>query len=132
MIRKKTMSSDIWTTSSIYELTEEDLSNFRDIVLRDVKNQSPSEEDKSILSNNIDLWLYTLRTIRREIELQLTNHKSNLKIKLKDLKDNNTHQNDIDEVLHSEERWRNNAMKFLTAVERKTLYVKLLISEDDK
>ena len=100
--------------------------------MRDVKNQSPSEEDKSILSNNIDLWLYTLRTIRREIELQLTNHKSNLKIKLKDLKDNNTHQNDIDEVLHSEERWRNNAMKFLTAVERKTLYVKLLMSEDDK
>jgi hypothetical protein len=126
------MSSDIWTTSSIYELTEEDLSNFRDIVLRDVKNQSPSEEDKSILSNNIDLWLYTLRTIRREIELQLANHKSNLKIKIKDLKDNNTPQNDIDEVLYSEERWRNNAMKFLTAVERKTLYVKLLISEDDK
>lgn len=126
------MSSDIWTTSSIYELTEEDLSNFRDIVLRDVKNQSPSEEDKSILSNNIDLWLYTLRTIRREIELQLANHKSNLKIKTKDLKDNNTPQNDIDEVLYSEERWRNNAMKFLTAVERKTLYVKLLISEDDK
>ena len=126
------MSSDIWTTSSIYELTEEDLNNFRDIVLRDVKNQSPSEEDKSILSNNIDLWLYTLRTIRREIELQLANHKSNLKIKLKDLKDTDTPQNDIDEVVYSEERWRNNAMKFLTAVERRTLYVKLLVSEDDK
>jgi len=126
------MSSDIWTTSSIYELTEEDLSNFRDVVLRHVKNQSPSEEDRSILLKNIDLWLYTLRTIRREIELQLANHKSNLKIKVKDLKDNNTSQNDIDEVLYSEERWRNNAMKFLTAVERTTLYVKLLISEDDK
>lgn len=126
------MLTDIWTSSMINELSEEDLSSFRDIVLRDVKNQAASNDEKIILQNNLDLWLYSLRVIRREIELQLANHRSKVKLKKKDLRDEGVSQDEIDSYVFTEERWRNNAMKFLTSIERKTLYVKLLIQEEDK
>lgn len=126
------MLTDIWTSSMINELSDEDLSSFRDIVLRDVKNQPSSNDEKSILQNNLDLWLYSLRVIRREIELQLANHRSKVKLKKKDLRDEGVSQDEIDSYVFAEERWRNNAMKFLTSIERKTLYVKLLLQEEDK
>lgn len=125
------MNSDIWTSSSIHDLTDEEIESFRDIVLRDVKNQISSDhEEKSILINNLDLWLYCLRTIRREIELQLANHKSSFKFKIKELYQEGISEEEVQDYIHSENRWRTNAMKFLTAIERKTLYVKLLIQED--
>lgn len=126
------MSTDIWTDSLIQDLSDQEIEQFQEIVLRDVKNQSSSTEDKSILVNNLDLWLYCLRTIRREIELQLANHKLNLKLNMKELQDNGASKNEQDELIFAEHRWKNNAMKFLTAIERKTLYVKLLLQEEEK
>ena len=95
-----------------------------------VKNRSFNDIEKGILMNNLDLWLYSLRTLRREIELQLAQHKTNLKIKLRDLRSDKSSEQTIEDTLISEENWRNNAMKFLTSIERKSLYVKLLIDQD--
>jgi hypothetical protein len=125
------MTTDIWTSSLIQELSDDDIKNFQDIALKDVKNKLSSDEEKTILNNNLDLWLYSLRVIRRDIELQLSNHKSNLKANIKDLRDNHASQDEIDQTILTEDRWRSNAMKFLTAVERKTLYVKLLIEDEE-
>ena len=84
-----------------------------------------------MFNNNLDLWLYSLRVIRRDIELQLSNHKSNLKVNIKQLKDNYASKEELENLNFDEQRWRSNAMKFLTAIERKSLYVKLLIEEQD-
>lgn len=124
------MTTDIWTETFIQDLTDEDIKNFQDIVLRDVKNKVHNVYDRNILVNNIDLWLYSLRVIRREIELQLAQHKTNLKMKIRDLKENNASEKEVNDLIISEESWRNNAMKFLTSIERKTLYVKLLMEEE--
>jgi UDP-N-acetylglucosamine pyrophosphorylase len=126
------MITDVWTETYIQDLSEEDLKNFQDIVLKDVKNRSFNDMEKYVLNNNLDLWLYSLRVLRREIELQLSQHKTNLKIKVRDLIDSKSPQNKIEDLMITEENWRNNAMKFLTSIERKTLYVKLLIDDQDK
>jgi len=125
------MHSDIWTDSSIRDLSDDDIKNFHDIVLRDVKNKYSTDEDKTILQNNLDLWLYCLRITRKEIELQLSQHKTNLKANIKELLDNSADDFEIQDLKLEEERWRNNAMKFLNAVERKTLYVKLIINNEE-
>lgn len=125
------MTTDIWTDNDLQHLSDDDIRNFQEIALRDVKNKSFNAEDRAILNNNLDLWLYSLRVIRREIELQLTQYKTNLKAKVLEARENDTSQKEIDNLIVTEETWRNNAMKFLMAIERKTLYVKLLIEEDD-
>lgn len=125
------MNPDIWTDSLIRELSDDDIKNFHDIVLRDVKNKYSTDEDKSILQNNLDLWLYCLRITRKEIELQLSQHRTNLKSNIKELYENSAEDSEIQDLKLEEERWRNNAMKFLNAVERKTLYVKLILNDEE-
>ena len=126
------MTVDIWTETYIQDFSEEDIKDFQEIVLKDVKNKSSNTNEKEILQNNLDLWLYSLRIIRREIELQLSQHKTNLKIKLRDLRNNNATVEQLEDLRITEENWRNNAMKFLTSIERKTLYVKLIIQEESE
>jgi len=126
------MTVDIWTETYIQDFSEEDIKNFQEIVLKDVKNKAFNINEKEILQNNLDLWLYSLQTTRREIELQLSQHKTNLKIKLRDLRDNNATVEQVEDLRITEENWRNNAMKFLTSIERKTLYVKLIIQEESE
>ena len=123
------MTSDIWTSSHVANLSDNDLKSFQDIVLKDVKNKFCSSEEKTILSNNLDLWLFSLRNLRKEIELQLTQFKSNLKAEVKEMRNNYASDDQIEDHIISENQWRNQAIKFLTAIERKTLYVKLLIHE---
>lgn len=125
------MTTDIWSESLLAELSDEQLNQFAEIVLADVKNKDVSQDNKTILKNNLDLWLYCLRNTRREIELQLSQHKTNLKIRLAELKEANAPEIHIQEAIIAEEKWRNNAMKFLTSIERKTLYVKMLLEEDE-
>jgi len=122
--------TDIWSTSHISELTDNDLKSFQDIVLRDVKNKPCTSEEKTILFNNLDLWLFCLRNLRKELELQLTQFKANTKAEIKNMRDNYASQDQIEEYIIEENQWRNNAIKFLTAIERKTLYVKLIISSE--
>jgi hypothetical protein len=126
------MITDIWTETYIQDFTEKDIEDFQEIVLRDVKNKSFNEIEKNILNNNLDLWLFSLSTIRREIELKLSQFKTNIKIKQRDLRDNNASAEEIENFLITEQSRRNNAMKFLTHVERKTLYVKLLIQQESE
>jgi len=125
------MNIDIWTDSLIKYLSDDDIKNFHDIVLIDVKNKYSNDEDKSILLNNLDLWLYCLRITRKEIELQLSQHKTNLKANIKELIENSAEESEIEDLKLEEERWRNNAMKFLNAVERKTLYVKMILANEE-
>lgn len=126
------MINDIWTETYIQDFTEKDIEDFQEIVLRDVKNKSFNEIEKNILNNNLDLWLFSLSSIRREIELKLSQFKTNIKIKQRDLKDNNATVDEIENFIITEQSRRNNAMKFLTHVERKTLYVKLLIQQESE
>jgi len=122
--------TDIWSTSQVSDLTDTELKSFQEIVLRDVKNKPCTSEEKTILFNNLDLWLFCLRNLRRELELQLTQFKANTKAEVKNMRDNYASQDQIEEYIIEENQWRNNAIKFLTAIERKTLYVKLIISSE--
>jgi|694.fasta_scaffold25775_13 hypothetical protein len=126
------MTTDIWTSSFIRNLSEEQINEFQEIVLMDVKNKIDDKNLKDILLSNTDLWLYSLQILRREIELQLAQHKTNIRIKLLDMVKNNETADKIEEVKLIENKWRNNAMKFLTSIEKKTLYVKLLLSEEEE
>lgn len=126
------MTTDIWTSSYIRNLSEEQINEFQEIVLMDVKNKIDDKNLKNILFSNTDLWLYSLQILRREIELQLAQHKTNIRIKLLDMVKNNDPADKIEEVKLLENKWRNNAMKFLTSIEKKTLYVKLLLSEEEE
>lgn len=127
------MTTDIWSPSFVRDLSDAQLAEFQEIVLKDVKNRLDENDSTSrtILVNNLDLWLYSLQILRREIELQLSQHKTNLQIKLTEMRINGQPKSAMDEAVLIEQRWRNNAMKFLTAIERRTLYVKLLLAEDD-
>ena len=123
------MTTDIWTLSLIQDLSDGDITSFQEIVLRDVKNKFVSSQERTILINNQDLWLFCLRNLRKEIELQLAQCKINLREELRQMRIDSFSLDDIESYIISENKWRSNAIKFLTAVERKNLYVKLLINE---
>jgi hypothetical protein len=124
------MTTDIWSDLPIEDLTESQLNSFNDLVLKDIKNEG-SSEDKTILSNNLDLWLFQLRVIRRDVEFQLSSQKSKDKIKFIELAELNN-QNEIDEYKVKQNKWRMGAVRFLTAIEHKMLYVKLILSDSEE
>ena len=99
--------------------------SFKDMVIRDIKNEA-TQEEKSILDNNVDMWLYNLRVIRRDVEFQLTSNKSKNKIKSLEMKDEGYSQESIEAFITKQNKWRINTIKFLTSIERKMLYVKML------
>lgn len=49
------MTADIWTENELQNLSDADLKEFQEIVLRDVKNKLTNIEEKTILNNNLDL-----------------------------------------------------------------------------
>lgn len=124
------MTVDIWTQTFIEDFSEEDIKNFQEIVLKDVRNQLFNQEQKDILFNNLDLWLFSLRVLRRDIELKLSQIKVNTKIKIQELKDSGSSTDEIDRTIIAEQVRKNNTKKFLSHVESKTLYVKLLIDQE--
>jgi len=123
--------SDVWTDSYIKDLSEQDIENFQEIVVKDVKSKSVSDEEKTALKNNLELWLYCLQITRREVEWRLAQFKTNIKIKINEQLTNKASDISIKELRVAEEKWRNNAMKFLNSIEKKTLYVKLLLDEEE-
>jgi hypothetical protein len=128
--------SDIWTNASISELSDDNISDFEKIVISDLKGYSSNHANKKdllqkILNSNLDLWLYTLQTLRRSVEYQLSSSKVRIKATIREMKKANASQDEIDEVLQKEETWRINSTKFLLSIEKKTLYVKLLLNEED-
>jgi hypothetical protein len=124
------MTTDIWSDLPIEDLTESQLNSFNDLVLKDIKNEG-SSEDKTILSNNLDLWLFQLRVIRRDVEFQLSSQKSKDKIKFIELAEINN-EVEINEYKVKQNKWRMGAVRFLTAIEHKMLYVKLILSDSEE
>jgi len=124
------MTTDIWSDLPIEDLTESQLNSFNDLVLKDIKNEG-SSEDKTILSSNLDLWLFQLRVIRRDVEFQLSSQKSKDKIKFIELAEFNN-ENEINDYTVKQNKWRMGAVRFLTAIEHKMLYVKLILSDSEE
>ena len=71
-----------------------------------------------------------MQGLRRDIELQLAQHKTNKKSKIQELKADPANRTQIEIVTLADENWRNNALKFLSSVERRMLYVKMLLQEE--
>lgn len=124
------MTHDIWTSSSLHELSDEDLKSFQEIVVKDTKNHYLTNDEKAILSHNLDLWLFCLRNLRKEVELKLSHRKVNIKSDVRQMRSDGVPESEVDEYLIEAHKYRNSIIKFLTAIERKTLYVKLLIEEE--
>lgn len=103
------------------------LDSFKEIVIKDIKNES-SKEEKEILRNNIEEWLFNLRTIRRDVEFQLSSNKSKNKIKALEMKEEGFSISDVEAFITKQNKWRINTIKFLTSIERKMLYVKMLVA----
>lgn len=102
--------------------------SFKDLVIRDIKNEV-TQEDKTILHENLDAWLYNLRVLRRDVEFQLSSNKSKNKIRALEMKEEGASNSEIESFITKQNKWRINTIKFLTSIERKMLYVKLLVAE---
>lgn len=114
-------------------LDQEQLLRFRELVIDDVKDSS-NQEVFAYLHQSPDLWLYTLQTLRREVELQLSCQNAKNKMDVYQLsisdssKDEYLRDNQIIDLKVKHHKWRMSVLKFLTNIENKTLYVKILLS----
>lgn len=97
----------------------------KDIVIKDIKNEA-SQKEKDILDSNVDMWLYNLRVIRRDVEFQLSSNKAKNKLKALEMKEMGASTADIEAFITKQNKWRINTIKFLTSIERKMLYVKMI------
>lgn len=120
-------------------LDEEQLVRFKELVIDDVKTSS-NKEVFDYLHQSLELWLYTLQTLRREVELQLSCQNAKLKMDIyalsnieaiSDLSEEYNKQNEIFDLKVKHHKWRMSVLKFLTNIETKTLYVKMLISNQN-
>lgn len=124
--------TDIWSNRPITEIHEDDMNAFKSIVVADVKGEA-DQQQKDILLANIDLWNFNLQVIRRDIELQISCQKTKTKLQSSSL-DTATYEEaeTIRNYIHDQEIWRMSALKFLSNIERRTLYVKMLLSDLNK
>lgn len=122
------MKETIFSQSLIADLSSQELTQFEDYVTKDVKN-SASADEVNILKSNLELWLYCLSSIRRSVEYHLASRSATKKSKLLDMVNNGTDKESINSFRTSESEWRVNAIKFLSTIEKKTLYVKMLTRE---
>ncbi len=97
---------------------------FKQIVLKDVRNES-SEEEKQYLSENLDIWLYFLQITKKDVEFQLASQKAKDKISFKEIKLHNPEESVIIGLMQKQDKWRMGALRFLTAIEKKMLFVKM-------
>ena len=105
---------------------DKQLEEFKSVVLKDVRNES-SEEEKQYLIENIDLWLYVLQTTRRDVEFQLSSQKSKDKIAFLELRASNPSDEEIIEFNKKKDKWKMGAIRFLSAIEKRMLYVKITL-----
>lgn len=97
----------------------------KNIVIKDIKNEA-SQHEKDMLDDDVDMWLYNLRVIRRDVEFQLSSNKAKNKIKALEMKEMGASTADIESFITKQNKWRINTIKFLTSIERKMLYVKMI------
>jgi hypothetical protein len=114
--------------SSIDLISKDDFSSFKDIVILDIKSES-SDEIVQYLHDHLDLWSYVLQILRKDIELQLSCQNAKVKMHKNNmnLKDFNFTKEETLDYINKQHNWRMTAVKFLSNIERKTLYVKMLI-----
>jgi hypothetical protein len=125
------MNEAIYTHSLISDLSNAHLAKFEELVLKEVKS-SVTEEEIAILKSSLDLWLYTLSSIRRNVEYSLSSRNSNRKSTISDMISKGVSDAELSSYKKTESEWRVNAIKFLSTIEKKTLYVKLLMKEERK
>jgi len=125
------MNEAFYTHSLISDLSNAHLAKFEELVLKEVKS-SVTEEETAILKSSLDLWLYTLSSIRRNVEYSLSSRNSNRKSTLSDMISKGVSDAELSSYKKTESEWRVNAIKFLSTIEKKTLYVKLLMKEERK
>lgn len=101
------------------------IDQMKDIVIKDIKNEA-SQHEKDMLEEDIDMWLYNLRVIRRDVEFQLSSNKAKNKLKALEMKEMGASTADIESFITKQSKWRINTIKFLTSIERKMLYVKMI------
>lgn len=123
------MITDIWSTEYFENLTQDQLQQFNALVLKDIKNET-NEHEHLILLANINLWMFQLRVIRKDVEFQLASQKSKDKIKTIGLNEDN--KLDIEKHLLESNKWRMGAIRFLTAIEHRMMYVKLILTENNQ
>lgn len=121
--------TDIWSESYISDINETEMDSFKNLVINDIKS-SISEDEKNILLSNLQLWNYHLQLLRRDIELQISCQKAKVKIQTSLMSDANEEQlSQIKTFINEQDKWRMSALKFLSNIEKRSLYVKLLLSE---
>lgn len=114
---------------SIESISDKEMSKFQDIVVKDIKSPESSEQIRDYLHSHIDLWYYNLQLLRREIELQLSCQKIKVDMHKANLRNNVSQYSEceISDYINKQHNWRMTAVKFLSNIERRTLYVKLLL-----
>lgn len=114
---------------TIESISDKEMSDFQSIVAQDVKSPTTSQDVKEYLHSHLHLWLYSLQLLRREIELQLSCQKTKVEMHKNNLKNNKSDysESQIVEYINKQNNWRMTAVKFLSNIERRTLYVKMLI-----
>lgn len=140
------MDTGIWSNTLSDYLTENELEDFQDLVMRDIKSSRTnknkdnyntlsnplSEEDLLELRENKHIWLYCLQIVRRELELQMSHYKTE-KLEKQILISASNDKNEIEDIkdwLLVKSRWRNQAMKMLSVVEQKVIYIKMTLNQD--
>lgn len=110
--------------------SDQDMDSFKQLVIADIKG-SISEDEKIHLLNNLSLWNYNLQVLRRDMELQLSCQKSKIKMQNSNF-DQMSEEEKIQakNFINDQHKWRMSALKFLSNIERKALYVKMLLTND--
>jgi hypothetical protein len=104
--------------------SEEQLARFKELVISDIKGEC-DQDVKDYLNTYLYIWLYTLQSLRRDVELQISCQNAKLKMDLANLETDD--QSAADELRAAHFRWKMSVLKFLKNIESKTLYVKMII-----
>lgn len=120
------MTKDIWSLKRFEDLTTEELQDFNALVLKDIRGEA-NEEDLEILTANASLWMFQLRIVRKDVEFQLASQKSKDKIKSIEMISVED-KTEIHEYVIRQNKWRMGAVRFLTAIEHRMLYVKMILT----
>jgi hypothetical protein len=114
---------------TIGSISDYEMSKFQEVVALDIKSSETSEDIKTYLHSHLDLWHYSLQLVRREIELQLSCQKTKVEMHKNNLRKNNSQysESQVLDYVNKQNNWRMTAVKFLSNIERRTLYVKLLL-----
>lgn len=114
---------------AIASISDYEMSKFQKVVAFDIKSVETSDEVRTYLHSHLELWHYSLQLVRREIELQLSCQKSKVEMHKNNLRKNSSQysESQVLDYVNKQNNWRMTAVKFLSNIERRTLYVKLLL-----